>query len=92
MCNKWTLLHHAAKAGNVDILRLLMQNGAIVDAVDALGNTAAHYACLKGNSAAAIALCESGADLTVNEVSMRVYFHMRTVYWIVWKCLDIFFV
>uniref|UniRef100_A0A8D8K462 Ankyrin-3 n=1 Tax=Culex pipiens TaxID=7175 RepID=A0A8D8K462_CULPI len=39
-----TPLHHAAKCGNLEVLQLLLREGADVNAEDSNGNTSLHYA------------------------------------------------
>jgi len=40
----WTPLHHAADAGNKEVIVLLLSNGANIEAVDDQGRTALYYA------------------------------------------------
>ena len=40
----WTPLHHAADAGNKEVIVLLLSNGANIEAVDNKGRTALYYA------------------------------------------------
>ena len=42
-------LHHAADSNRLDVLNVLIQNGANVNAVDNLGQTPLHYGVLCGN-------------------------------------------
>ena len=44
-----TPLHIAAKRKRGDIIRIILENGAKIDALDCVGRTALHYACLYNN-------------------------------------------
>jgi len=57
-----TLVHHAARKGQVDMLRMLIERGADVNLDDACACPAIHYAALNGEVAAARLLLDSGAD------------------------------
>ncbi|WP_145390237.1 ankyrin repeat domain-containing protein [Stieleria neptunia] len=63
---KWTLLHKALllphAATNPDLIALLIDSGCHVNAVDASGNTALHYAARKCDEASIGILLSSGAD------------------------------
>lgn len=54
-----TPLHHARGA---DVARALVGAGALVSAVDDLGNTPLHDACLRGDNSVVRMLCRLGAD------------------------------
>jgi ankyrin repeat protein len=60
----WTPLHFAAQAQRADIAVELLANGAVVDAVDAQGNTPLWRAVFnyRGDPAVLDALREAGAD------------------------------
>lgn len=47
---KMTLLHMACIKGNVDIAHFILSNGAIVDAINDIGQTPLHLACIYGHS------------------------------------------
>jgi len=57
-----TPLHIAAEEGNVDIIKLLIENGLHTGVVDWIGNTALHIASAKGHTQAVAVLHEHGAD------------------------------
>jgi len=57
-----TPLHIAAEEGNVDIIKLLIENGLHTGVVDWIGNTALHVASAKGHTQAVAVLHEHGAD------------------------------
>ena len=45
-----TALHEAALEGHVDVVKVLIQNGADVNAVDAVKKTALHIAAEEGHT------------------------------------------
>jgi ankyrin repeat protein len=57
-----TPLHTAAEEGNVDIIKLLIEDGLHTGVVDWMSNTALHVASAKGHTQAAAVLHEKGAD------------------------------
>jgi ankyrin repeat protein len=57
-----TALMWAAAAGHVDVVRLLIEAGADVRAVDDEGVTALHLARANGHTEVAAALLAAGAD------------------------------
>lgn len=61
---EWTPLHLAATIGSAEIVRLLIQNGADVEAcdVDLYRSTPLHFAAQLGKLLAVKALVENGAD------------------------------
>jgi hypothetical protein len=59
----WTPFHYAAENGHVEISRLLLQNGADVNAKGYDGYTPLHLAALKGHVDILHLLVENGADL-----------------------------
>ena len=59
----WSLLHHAAACDQVEVIRLLQENGCYIDAVDSNGRTALHYAAANGFVESARALIEMGSDV-----------------------------
>ena len=59
----WSLLHHAAACGQVEVIHLLQENGCCVDTVDVNGRTALHYAAANGFVESVRALIEMGSDV-----------------------------
>src|SRR5260370_5280048 len=61
----WSLLHAAAYSGNVDLVKLLISRGAVVDAIATTKykNTPLQTAMLTGQGAVARVLVEAGADV-----------------------------
>ena len=57
-----TVLHLASAAGDVDIVELLIECGAVIDCKDMNGRTSLEYAVLYGNFDCATTLIENGAD------------------------------
>lgn len=58
------LLCHAARSGNVEVIRRLLKAGAAIDAVDTIeGITALHLAAWNGRAAAVRILLDAGADI-----------------------------
>lgn len=58
-----TALHHAAKAGHIDVIEVLIEAGASVDAKNSSGSTALLHAVKANKSKAVDALLEAGADV-----------------------------
>ena len=59
----WSLLHHAAACGQVEVIRFLQEKGCYIDAVDSNGRTALHYAVANGFVESVRALIEMGSDV-----------------------------
>lgn len=59
-----TALHIASRLGNVDIVSILLQHGASVDAVTKDSYTALHIAAKEGQEEVASLLLDQGAKLT----------------------------
>lgn len=59
----WTALEAAAEAGHADVVRVLIEAGAIVDAADARGQTALMQASEHGHAVAVQVLCEHHANV-----------------------------
>ena len=66
---RMTSLILAAKNAHDDVVRLLVQRGAPVDATDVVGRTALHVACDNGNRGTALELLDLGA--AVNAVDKK---------------------
>lgn len=62
-------LGFAARMGHISVLKLLVRHGADVNAVSSRGLTALHYAAVRNQAAAIVALAEAGANIeaTVDE-------------------------
>ncbi|MBK6007766.1 ankyrin repeat domain-containing protein [Ramlibacter ginsenosidimutans] len=61
----WTPLHYAATAGHVDIIALLLDENAYIDAESPNKTTPLMMAAMYGSTAAVRALLEAGADPTL---------------------------
>ena len=71
-----TLLHSASKSGNLELVRLLIQEGADVNAQDEDGESPLHSAMARGdNYNVARTLIENGADLSSKAVDGKTPFH-----------------
>lgn len=64
MQEQQTPLHIAARLGNVDIVGLLLQHGAAVDATTKDMYTSLHIAAKEGQEEVASVLLDHGASLT----------------------------
>lgn len=60
-----TPLHVAARLGNSDIVMLLLQHGASVDAVTNDNYTALHIAAKEGQEEVAVILLDQGANIAL---------------------------
>ena len=58
-----TPLMEASSGGFVDIVKLLLQHGANVNAQSSSGNTALHYACCGGYEDVVLVLLDHNADI-----------------------------
>ena len=56
-------------ARQIDFIRVLLENGCQVDAVDSVGRTALHYACEASRSRCIPMLLKNGAKLAVKDVA-----------------------
>ena len=71
-----TLLHSASKSGNMELVRLLIQEGADVNAQDEDGESPLHGAMARSdNYDVARTLIENGADLASKAVDGKTPFH-----------------
>ena len=71
-----TLLHSASKSGNMELVRLLIQEGADVNAQDEDGESPLHGAMARSdNYNVARALIENGADLSSKAIDGKTPFH-----------------
>jgi ankyrin repeat protein len=78
-----TPLHKACSSGNSEIVKLIIQRCADVDARDFLGNTPLHVACSTRNEGAVKLLIEGGADVNKmmnnGETALHVASNLGTV-------------
>ena len=81
----WTALHFAAQGGRVEAVRLLLCNGAEIDAQSSkTGNTALMYAARDGNSGSEEVvklLLERGADINLREWQMGGHTALSLAQW-----------
>jgi 26S proteasome non-ATPase regulatory subunit 10 len=64
-------LHRAAAAGNVPIVKLLLENKSPVNATDLDGMTALHHAISEGNGDVAVELLKAGAETDKEDADGR---------------------
>jgi ankyrin repeat protein len=70
----WTPLHYAATAGDVDMIRLLLEEHAYIDAESPNGTTPLMMAAYYGGPMATKLLLEEGADPTLkNDKGLTAY-------------------
>ena len=65
----FTPLHAAAASGQISVVRLLLELGVEVDAVNAHGNSPLHISCLNGQDVVVSKLLEYSAQ--VNSVNNK---------------------
>ena len=81
----FTPLHTAAASGQISVVRLLLELGVEVDAVNANGNSPLHIACLNGQDVVVSKLLEYQASVnSVNHKGMVSGFFL-------FKCFITFF-
>lgn len=61
----WTPLHYAATGGHIEIIKLLLEENAYIDAESPNGSTPLMMAAMYGTADAAKLLMEEGADATI---------------------------
>jgi ankyrin repeat protein len=61
----WTPLHYAASSGNAEVVQLLLDHYAYIDAASPNGSTPLMMAAMYGSSAAVSTLLDAGADPTL---------------------------
>jgi ankyrin repeat protein len=61
----WTPLHYAATGGHIEIIQLLLDHHAYIDAASPNGSTPLMMAAMYGSPSAVKLLLEAGADVTV---------------------------
>jgi ankyrin repeat protein len=64
-CYNQSPLHHAAVAGTVEQVCMLVQEGAALDCIDVFGNTPLHLAAMFDNYEVAAQLIEFHADILI---------------------------
>jgi len=67
----WTALHYAAAAGDLDIMKLLLERHAYIDAASPTGTTPLMLAAREGQEDAVKLLLEEGADATLKDRAWR---------------------
>jgi ankyrin repeat protein/L-ascorbate metabolism protein UlaG (beta-lactamase superfamily) len=60
-------LHSAASTGQLEVIRFLVESGAVVDAGDSDRSTALHVAAVRGHPVCVAYLIEQGADLAFQD-------------------------
>jgi hypothetical protein len=75
-----TPLHYTAANGHVEIVRLLLQNGAEVNVRSITGETHLHYAAIRGQVDVLHLLVENGVDLEAQNDDGRRVLHWAAFY------------
>jgi serine/threonine-protein phosphatase 6 regulatory ankyrin repeat subunit A len=68
----YTPMHSAASSGQISVVKLLLEMGAELDAVDIHGNTPLHIACLNGQDVVVGELVAHGAVLDALNLNAQV--------------------
>ncbi|KAL4138260.1 hypothetical protein PRIC2_001767 [Phytophthora ramorum] len=55
-CNRFSLLHDAARRGHSQVIRILLENGLACNVADSAGDTPLHWAARKNNFSAVVTL------------------------------------
>ncbi len=76
----WTPLMVAAWRGNVDLIRLLLDHGANLYAVNIEGHSALHMAAMRGGADAVRLLVRRGADVNVATLGGRMPLHLAAAH------------
>ncbi|XP_013191949.2 ankyrin repeat domain-containing protein 39 [Amyelois transitella] len=72
----YTPLHYAARKGHVDICRILLSNGAVIDAQTKSGNaTALHKASASGKLDVVKFLIQAGACVNIQDIDGQTILH-----------------
>jgi len=75
--NGRTMLSWAAQQGNLDIVKILLRNGAEINSCDLKSKESPlHNAIIEDNIETAIYLIDNGADLRVNDIDGRTPLHV----------------
>uniref|UniRef100_UPI00358DE4A7 ankyrin repeat domain-containing protein 27 isoform X2 n=1 Tax=Myxine glutinosa TaxID=7769 RepID=UPI00358DE4A7 len=72
----YTNLHIAAQFGQVGIVEMLMELGAMVNDCDYNGSTALHLACLRGHQDVSLLLLDFGANPSVEDMNGNTPLHL----------------
>ena len=72
---KRTALHYASEHNHIDITKILIENGAIVDDRDVFGQTPLHIAVMNGHPKIVKLLIEKGADPHAKDAKLRTALH-----------------
>ena len=75
-----TALHFAAENGHVDVVIVLLDNGADVNIVDAYNATALHYTAENGHVDVAKTLIQNGADVNAADFEKLTALHHTAEY------------